>query len=66
MTCFDVDTGLTRDQFKSQYPEWWSLCEAISRDEDIPYDRFKNLPGITPEKLKVLHDKHKQARSKQD
>jgi len=59
--CFDVDTGLTKDQFMSQFPEHYYLSLDLSGDEDIEFAKYEKLPGITPEKLKSLHEKHKAA-----
>lgn len=59
---FDVDSGLTRQEYITKYPHYRELADEMLEDDEIPFERFADIPGITPEKLKLLHDKHKQAR----
>ena len=56
--CFDVETGLTYNEFLVKYPGYYRLGEALMKPDAIEFEPFKDLPGITPEKLKALHDKH--------
>ena len=59
---FDVQTELTYDQFLSKYPESHTLGRLLVQPEPIPFEPYKNIPGITPEKLLALHAKHLEAR----
>ena len=56
--CFDVQTELTRDEFMSQHPEYYTLSSLLLESDAIEFEHFANLPGITPEKLAALHAKH--------
>ena len=60
---FDVETGLTYEQFTARYPRYWDLCNALMGSDPIDFDTYKGIPGITPEKLIALHNKHKEAQS---
>ena len=61
--CFDVNTRLSDDEFQSKHG---SLCSDLgyylSKNSEIPFDRFSSIPGITKSKLKALHAKMKAAR----
>ncbi len=59
---FDVQTELTYEQFLSKYPESYTLGRLLIQPEPIPFEPYKNIPGITPEKLIALHAKHLEAR----
>jgi hypothetical protein len=59
---FDVQTELTYDQFLAKYPESHTLGLSLMSSEPIPFEPYKNIPGITPEKLLALHTKHLEAR----
>jgi hypothetical protein len=41
-----------------KFPEAYNLGVLLHAKEAIDFKRFKNIPGITPEKLKSLHAKH--------
>ncbi len=56
--CFDIDTGLTRTEFETKFPYAYQLAAALHCEEPIDFDKYKDYPGITPEKLKSLHEKH--------
>lgn len=43
-------------------PEYQKLGKELSQDAEIDFAPYANLPGITPEKLKTLHEKHIAAR----
>ncbi len=60
--CFDVDTQLTYDRFTAKYPSYRALADALVTEEPIPFEPYKNLPGITVAKLKALHRKHMRLR----
>ncbi len=56
---FDVDSGMTRQAFLGKHGgKVFDLGLALHRTEPIDFDSFSDLPGITPEKLKSLHEKH--------
>ena len=60
---FDTRTQLTYEKFKEAYPEYFNLCRALLKNEEIEFEQYKNIPGITQQKLKKLHDKFKKARN---
>ena len=62
VVCFDLQTELTHEQFESEFPEYWDLAKELHEIYEIDFDKYKKLPGITPEKLKSLHKKHLQAK----
>ena len=63
--CFDVDSGLTFDEFRSKFGETiYALAHCLKQDGEISFSDYSLLPGITPEKLTGLHAKHKEARVK--
>ena len=41
-----------------------SLCSKLMKDDDFEYERFLKIPNATLEKIKALHDAHKERRSK--
>jgi hypothetical protein len=59
---FDVQTGLTLEEYIEKYPMARQLGEALLRSEVIPFEPYKDLPGITKAKLKALHVKHLKVR----
>jgi len=59
---FDEQTELIFDQFNEKFPEAFTLSELLLSKEPINFDDFKNIPGITKEKLEILHKKHLEAR----
>ena len=59
---FDKQTKLKRSEFLEKYPEVYRLGELLLRDEEIEFEPFKNIPGITQKKLKALHKKHLEGR----
>ena len=62
---FDCDSGLLREEFMRQYqPLVNSLVYELSQDEQIQFEAYRSLPGITPEKLRSLHQKFIDARKK--
>ena len=61
---FDVQTNLTYEQYMEKYPEYNNLSRNLLKDDPIDFDKYKNIPGITPQKLKELHNKFKKARKK--
>ena len=59
---FDIQTELTRDDFLIKYPESYDLGAELLVSKKIEFERYKNIPGITPEKLKTLHEKFLKAK----
>ena len=59
---FDKQTKFTYDQFVSKFPEYLKLCNLLHSPLDIPFEPYKNIPGITKAKLKALHKKHLEAK----
>ena len=47
-----------------QYPEYDDLLDALAVDDEIDVSDFENIPGITAEKLKALHQRHIEARNR--
>ena len=41
-----------------------ALCLRLMEDDDFEYERFLEIPNSTPEKIKALHDAHKERRMK--
>ncbi len=64
ITCFDVETGLTRDEFTAQFPQYYNLSNDLLMDLPIPIEKYVMLPGITEEKLMALHQAHIAGRTK--
>ncbi|MFN7318614.1 MAG: pentapeptide repeat-containing protein, partial [bacterium] len=62
--CFDEDSGLLREEFVKQFPEYYDLSVALLSETEIGFATYSRLPGITPEKLKTLHAKHIEGRKK--
>ena len=62
--CFDVDTGMKRNEFITTFPCWSELVRKLRTEGEITFDDFSCLPGITPKKLKALHAKHLATRKK--
>ena len=58
VSCFGKMTKYKHDEFKVKFPEYKELCELLHQSEPIDFEKFKNLPNITPEKLERLHEKH--------
>jgi Pentapeptide repeats (8 copies) len=58
VTCFGVRTKYTRSEFIQKFPEYWSLCVDLGKDEVIQFAPYQNLPGITKKKLESLHKAH--------
>lgn len=55
---FDVETGLTLEEYLNKYPIAHQLGDALLHLKPIPFEPYKGLPGITKAKLKALHAKH--------
>ena len=66
--CFDVDTGLTWDEFMSKYNHQYSALRNSLRSDAVitDFSKFESLPGFTPEKLSLLHAKMIAARNKKE
>jgi len=62
--CFDVDSGMKYNEFVMTFPCWSELAYKLIAEDEIKFDDFSCLPGITPEKLKALHAKHLATRRK--
>ena len=62
--CFDVDTGMKRSEFMTTFPCWSELADKMIDEDEIAFEDFSCLPGITPEKLESLHAKQLAARKK--
>ena len=56
--CFGKGTGLTYNEFFEKFPIAYQLGELLAGDDPIPFEPYKDLPGITKAKLKALHDAH--------
>jgi len=56
--CFGKGTGLTYNEFFERFPIAYQLGELLAGDDPIPFEPYKDLPGITKAKLKALHDAH--------
>ncbi len=63
---FDVESGLTYDEFVSQYPKCHDLGCALLGNDPIPFEPYANIPGITAEKLSSLHAKFIASRQRQE
>jgi hypothetical protein len=61
---FDVQTELTHTEFLEAFPQASILGVALMSDEKINFEDFKMIPGITEEKLQLLHQKHLNGRKK--
>ena len=61
---FNIRTNLTYEQYTKNYPECYNLSRDLSKDNPIDFEKYKNIPGITPQKLKELHNKFKKERRK--
>jgi len=55
---FDIKTNLTRSEFLERYPESIDLSNLLHEKDEIDFNKFSNIPGITPKKLKILHKSH--------
>lgn len=62
LVVFDAQVAMELDEFFRKYPECYKLGSLLMADDDIEFETFKDIPGITPEKLKFLHEKHKAGR----
>jgi hypothetical protein len=60
--CFDGATSCSYGELFKKYPEICHLGELLLKAEPIDFEPFKNIPNITPQKLKDLHKKHLEAR----
>lgn len=58
VSCFDAPTRLTHQELLVEYPEATQLLYRLGRSAPIPFKPFSRLPGITPEKLTALHQRH--------
>ena len=61
---FDIQTDFSRKEFIERFPEVYNLSELLMKDEPINFHDYKNIPGITKEKLKTLHQKFIKGRKK--
>jgi hypothetical protein len=59
---FDEPTEFTSEEYCDKFPQYLGLCKALALDAEIDFERFKELPNITPEKIKALHEQHKKGR----
>jgi hypothetical protein len=59
---FDEPTEFTSEEYRDKFPQYLDLCKALALDAEIDFERFKELPNITPEKIKALHEQHKKER----
>ena len=64
VVCFDVDSGMERNEFMTAFPCWSELAYKLRNEDEIKFKDFSCLPGITPKKLKALHAKQLAARKK--
>ena len=64
-TCFGASTGLRRSAFLKKYGYLVEkLGTDLTRDEVPDFEKYRDLPNITPAKLTALHRKHKRLRKK--
>ena len=61
---FDEQTVLTRGEYVARYPEYYALTVDLLSTQPINFAKYSRLPGITEEKLRVLHEKFIAARKK--
>ena len=61
---FDEQTALTRSEYIERYPEYYALAVDLLSTSPIDFAKYSRLPGITEEKLRVLHEKFIAARKK--
>ena len=59
---FNAQTQMKSADFLGKYPEAYELGRALFEDAEIDFEKYRNIPGITPEKLKALHAKHLEGR----
>ena len=60
---FDIETGMSRSKFIKKFGALAdSLSDNLTGNDEIDFDYYKSLPGITPQKLKSLHEKFIAAR----
>lgn len=59
--CFDRPTKYTLTQLRDRFPIY-ALAYALTQDDPIDFMLFKNIPNITPRRLKGLHNKFIAAR----
>jgi hypothetical protein len=64
VSSFGTQTELTKYEFMRRHPEYYDLCIALGKDDQIPLTQYQNIPGITQEKLLALHAKHIEGRKK--
>jgi hypothetical protein len=62
LVVFDVQVAMDMDEFLREYPHCYELGALLLQDGEIEFEKFQNIPGITPEKLRFLHEKHKAGR----
>ena len=61
--CFDTDSGLSLEEFKTRFGNCvYKLGFAIIEPYPPNFENYKELPGITPEKLTALWLAHRQIR----
>ena len=60
--CFDGPTNLSYEELTDKYLEIYDLVGLLIQHEPIEFERFKNIPNITPKKLQALHNAHLKAR----
>ena len=56
---FNVQTNLTYEQYRTRYPNYFMLARSLLKDDPIDFEEYKNIPGITPQKLKKLYNEFK-------
>ena len=61
---FNIQTEYSHDEFYEKFPEIMRLAELLHEKNPINFEEFKNIPGITPEKLERLHQKQLDAKIK--
>jgi len=61
--CFDLQTEYTLKELRGKF-DIYGLSVALMSDNPIDFDMFKDIPNITEEKLKALHEKHIEARKR--
>lgn len=59
-----MQTEFTRQEFSEKFPEISFLGVELSKNDQIDFQKYKNIPGITEEKLKTLHQKFIDGRKK--
>jgi hypothetical protein len=56
--CFDVDTGMNRDEFQKKYGDLVRRLLSNLFNAEMDYEKYRELPGWTLDKINSLHQKY--------